>query len=799
MFCKDKKQDKIIDRFEVNAHQGLNDEQVRAHAEQKLINNTKQKTSKSYFRIFFDNIFTFFNMLWLGIFIALMVVKSYENLFFIIVIVSNIFIAIFQEIRSKITVEKLSLVTSPKVTVVRNGEEIEVLSNEIVLDDIIVLASGNQIPADCILLEGLVDVNESLLTGESKAVKKQKDSELLAGSFLTSGKCYARVVKVGNDCYIQSIAKAAKKFKQPNSTLFRDLKRIIRWIGIAIVPIGTLVFCNNYFWAKTVGGGPASSVGNVAESVSATCGSLVGMIPAGMFLLISIALTVGVIKLAEKKTLVQDIYSIEMLARSNILCLDKTGTITDGTMHVKEVIPYNNTSENIINLAISSIFNAQQSQNTTARALIQHFDMDKKWDPTYNIAFSSERKYTATSFKDHGTFAIGAKEYIKAKSTKEIDEAIKLGASQGFRVLVLAHSEKQLIEDKLPTDLKIISIILIEDTIRPDAAKTIKWFKENDVQIKIISGDDPQTVSFIAGRVGVENYDKFINLEGMPLEDVAKIANDYTVFGRVSPEQKHTIIKTLKKNNVVAMTGDGVNDTLALKEADCSIAMADGSEVARNISHLVLLNSNFSSLPKVVEEGRQVVNNVQKSSTLFLMKTILTILLSIFVIAIQTKYPFQPKNMFLLDFFIIGISSFFLALLPNKDLIRGNFIPSVLKKAVPYGLIMFGGIVTVLLLGKFNILDAEETVSLATIVLTAIGLVNLIFLCYPFTWLKACIMTFALIGVVGAAFIMPLFFGITLLTAHVWKLAIILVLGAIVAHLIIMNIKLLIQNKRKRI
>ncbi len=757
-----------IERYQPSVIEGLNNEQVQNRKKQKLVNNTKQKTSKSYLKIFSDNVFTFFNMLWLIIFIALILVESYSNLLFIVVIIFNTGIAIFQEIRSKKTVEKLSLVTAPKIKVIRNGKEIEILSDEIVLDDILVLSIGNQIPADCVLIEGCAEVNESLLTGESKPVKKEKGSSLLAGSFLTSGKCYAQAIKIGKESYIQSLAKAAKKFKQPDSNLFRDLNKIIKWIGIFIVPVGILTFCNIYFWTET---------GNLSYSVAKTCGSLVGMIPAGMFLLISVALTVGVIKLAEKKTLVQNLYSIEMLARSNILCLDKTGTITDGTMTVKEVILYNGKSEEDIKKAISSILSTQDTYNNTSMALIKYFGTEFSYKSTHNVAFSSDRKYTATSFEGNGTYVLGASEYIKAKMSEEISQKIKESAEKGYRVLLLAHSTKHLDEkDKLPNDLDTVALILIEDTIRPDAIETIKWFKENDVQIKIISGDDPKTVSFIAERVGVENAKDFVNLEGMSLEEVKKIADKYTVFGRVSPEQKHAIIQSLKKKNVVAMTGDGVNDTLALKEADCSIAMADGSEVARNISHLVLLNSNFSSLPSVVEEGRRVINNVQSSSTLFLMKTILTILLTLYVLVVRLPYPFEPTQMFLIEFFVIGIPSFFLALLPNKELIRGNFIPYVLKKGLPYGIIIFINVSLVLLLGKFNLLLPSEISTLATMVLTISGFLNLISLCYPYNIYKSLITLLSLVGITLSTAFLASFFGMINITTNVWKLALVLLL-----------------------
>ena len=793
---KNKKVEQIIKRYSPEINSGLSNEQIEERKLNNLVNNTKQKTSKSYARIFIDNIFTYFNVLWLAIFVALLIVGSYENLFFIVVIVLNTAIAIFQEIRSKRTVEKLSLISSPKTKVVRNGEEKEILSDEIVLDDIIVLELGNQIPADCVILSGEVEVNESLLTGESKPVKKGENAELLAGSFLISGKCFARVNKVGNDNYVQTLAKEAKKFKQPNSNLFKDLNKIIKWIGIFIIPIGAIVFCNNYLWAASTFG-KASSVGNVVESISRTCGSLIGMIPSGMFLLVSVALTVGVIKLSEKKTLVQDIYSIEMLARSNVLCLDKTGTITDGTMTVKQLKVYGKKNEKELDNALSSLLSVQPTQNATSRALADYFGIEQVFHSNFNVPFSSERKYTATSFSKEGTYVIGALDYIKASATEKILEDIKKASSEGFRVLAIAHSKNEMNSTTLPQNLEVVGIVLIEDTIRKDAIETIKWFKDNGVQIKIISGDDPQTVSNIAKRVGVENYDKFINLEGVSIEDVKKLANDYTVFGRVSPEQKHAIIKTLKEKNVVAMTGDGVNDTLALKEADCSIAMADGSEVARNISHLVLLNSNFSSLPTVVEEGRRVINNVQNSSTLFFMKTVLAIVLSLLCVVIQVQYPFFPKNMFLLELFAIGIPSFLLALQQNKKQIKGGFVGYVLKHGIPFGLLMCLGVVVSVLLWKFNLISAQENETLSTLIITTTGFINLIAICRPLTRNKCLIILLSFVCLVGAGLIMPWFFGISAITENVWKLGLIVSLFAVLVHVVYANIKFNLNRKRK--
>ena len=723
-----KKRNEYEFRFEPDISYGLSKQQVESRKKAGLVNKTKQNSGKSYFTIFFENICTFFNLIWAVVFIALVAVKAYTDLFFIVVILCNTTIAIVQEIKAKITVEKLSYLTAPKLTVVREGKEEKISVNKLCLDDIIKLSTGNQIPADCIIKEGNIEVNESMLTGESQAIKKGEGDVILAGSFLISGSCYARVDKIGKDSYIQSVAKEAKKFKSPQSNLFKDINALIKYIGIIIIPIGGLMLLNNYFaYGKQF---------NIA--VTKTCGSITGMVPAGMFLLITIALSLAVIKLGKKKTLVQDIYSIEMLARTNALCLDKTGTITDGTMRVCEHINLNIINGVTNEQIISNILQAQKTSNQTSNALIMHYKKQQDFVVTKNIEFSSDRKFTATCFENLGTFAIGAPEFVNVgKLDEETSKLIFEKANQGRRVLMLAYSKEFASEDKLPLNMKPLALVVVEDHIREDAIDTINWFKKNGVEIKIISGDNPFTVANIAKRVGVENADACISLEGLSLEEVEKIACDFTVFGRVKPEQKHALIKALKKNGkIVAMTGDGVNDSLALKEADCSIAMADGSEVARNLSNIVLLDSKFSSLPSVVKEGRQVINNVQQSSTLFLMKTVFTILLSLIAIITNSPYPFSPNQLILLETLVIGLPSVILAIQPNDNLITGNFSTQVLKKALPNGLLMLFNVVIVIALNNFGVLKLTEYSSLSTLVLIGTGFINLFYLCMPFTLIR---------------------------------------------------------------
>ena len=761
--CNLKKQKQVafkkIERWSVKAECGLSTEQVQQRKNENLVNKVSGKNSKSYLNIICSNTFTFFNLIWAIIIFAYIYVGSFNNLLFSLVIVANTLIAIIQECKAKRTVDKLSLVTAPKIQVVRDGTILKVDARELVLDDVFILESGNQIPADAILLDGQVEVNESLLTGESNPIKKTVGDVLLAGSFLVSGACHARVEKVADESYIQSIAKEAKKFKSPNSNLFRDLNKIIKYIGIAIIPMAVILYINN-----------ASTSPDFATTIVKTCGALTGMVPAGMFLLVTIALAVGVIKLSTKKTLVQDLYSIEMLARTDVLCLDKTGTITDGTMQVTgfEVL------ENVENLEdyIESHLIIQNTNNSTGQALTKFFGSEKNFEASAVVNFSSARKFSATTFNGFGTLMVGAPEFVCSNLSDDINKKIESLIIDSKRVLLVAkvpesQSDGENIENwkNFSTPLAIIAI---EDQIRPDAIETIKWFRENGVKIKIISGDNPITVSAIAKRVGLEDFEKCVSLDGLSLPEVAALAENFAIFGRVSPEQKHHLVKTLKeKGYVVGMTGDGVNDTLALKEADCSIAMADGSDVARSISNLVLMDSKFSSLPAVVREGRQVINNIQKSSTLFLMKTFFTFLFSLFVIFIHATYPFESVSLILLEVFVIGIPSFILALEPNERKIEGQFISTVLKKAVPSALVIFINVAIVMLLGQFDILTPDETNTLAILVLTMSGFLNLVRICFPLSLLRIGVFMFSIIMIVFCILIMPSFFKIGALTSTV--------------------------------
>lgn len=748
---------RVIERYFPNTKDGLNETQIAERQVSGLVNNTKITNSRSYLSIITKNLFTFFNLLWAIIAIALICVGSYGDLIFVFVIIANTAIAIIQEIRAKITVEKLSIVTTPHIKTIRNGKTIEIPSDQLVLDDIIILSNGSQIPADCVIMEGKVEVNESLLTGESNAIERSEGMPLLSGSFLVSGTCVARVDKIGKDNYVSQMAARAKEFKAPASNLFKDLNRLIKYIGIALVPIGVLTFLKEYMVADST----------LKEQITNTSGALTSMIPAGMFLLVTMGLAVGVVKLARKKTLVKDLYSIEMLARTNVLCLDKTGTITDGSMKVVDFVNFGKQRKSTVQKLLSNVLNVQKSLNATSNAMIKEFGRTSELKALNIQEFSTERKYSLTQLSNKKCYFLGATTRIGCKLTAEQKNFINEQQNKGLRVLAFAQSDKAFSKDLSGKDSTLLAFIVLEETIRTDAIETIQWFKDNGVAIKIISGDDPATVSKIAQRVGVENSDKFVSLENFSIKEVEQMADQFTVFGRVTPEQKYTIIKALKnKGNVVAMTGDGVNDTLALKEADCSIAMADGSEVARSISKLVLLESNFSSLPSVVKEGRQVINNVQSSSALFLMKTFFSIVLTVLTLIMASPYPFTPKNMLLLEAFVIGIPSFILTFIPNSDPINGNFIPQVMKRALPRSLLMLINIIIVMslympLIAGNDPLILQEYKTLCILILTYTGFLNLFSLCCQKNLIKifTIIISFTLITVAIAIF--PQFFQIS--------------------------------------
>lgn len=745
-----------VKRVRTDASTGLTDDQVQERILKGQTNHTPNRNVKTYKRIFFENTVTFFNILCLAVAISLICVGAWSNCLFMAIIIINTAIGIIQEIRAKKTIEKLSLLTAPAVKVVRSGIEQTITTDEVVIDDIVVLSNGKQVVADCSIVEGSVEVNESMLTGESLPIKKKVGDTLLAGSFIVSGNCKCRVEKVGSNNYIQQLSAKAKQYKRPQSELFNSLKGIIKVIGIIIIPIAILMILNNY-----------SSTNSITKTVTQTAGSIIGMIPSGMFLLCSVTLTVSVIKLSRRQALVQDLYCVEMLARVNVLCLDKTGTITDGTMKVYNCIQLSNTNYTLKRI-MGSMLSALGDNNQTSQALINYFGYNKELKPVVTLPFSSTRKLSAVSFENAGTYIMGAPEFVIPNNPDEkINNLVEQYSKDGYRVLLVAYSSSNIIKDNPPSNRTPVALLILEDRIRDDAVSTIAWFKNNDVKVKIISGDNPLTVAEIAKRVGVENTESFINLEGLNEKQVIAAANKYTVFGRVTPEQKAILIKAIKADgNTVAMTGDGVNDILALKEADCSIAMASGSEAVRSVSHMVLLNSDFGSMPATVLEGRRVINNVQKSSSLFFMKTIFTIVFSIICLILRTPYPLSTVQMLLMETFVIGIPSFFLAFLPNDKRISGKFIYNLIRNALPGAITLILNVSSIYLFIYLTTGDISSTTQLEIIstmcalTLTFTGLGLLIRLCKPWTVLTGLLfgtmLTLCVLGIV----LLPRFFNL---------------------------------------
>ena len=715
-------------RYETLPSVGLAAEQVAERRSDGLVNKVERTVGKSYAAIFLGNIFTFFNMLGLFIMVLMFALGSFDNLFFSVVILANTFIGIIQEIKAKKSIEKLSIMSAPTANVVRGGVESEIAVSDLVLDDIVRLEAGKQIAADSVVLEGEIEVNEALLTGESVPVKKRTGDALLSGSFVVSGSCRARVDHIGSDNYVEKLSAKAKKYQKPNSQLMRSINAIIKVLAIIIFPLGIGTYFVSY-----------ADLGNVAEALTKAAGSMIGMIPSGMVLLTSVALAVSVIKLARNNALVQDLYCIEMLARVNVLCLDKTGTITDGTMSVEEVEMLADVKN--FGALMANCLAATGDANQSALAMAQRFGKESTFSVKAVIPFSSARKYSAASFDGVGTIAVGAPGFV-CKPTDATAVKIEKYAARGKRVMLAAVSDGYITDDRLP-EMKEAAIIVVEDTVREDAVEIINWFKQNDVAVRVISGDNPLTVSVIAGKVGIENAEKYVSLEGMSDAEVIAAAGEYTVFGRVNPDQKALLIKTIKANgNTVAMTGDGVNDILAMKEADCAVAIAAGSEAARSVAHLVLMDSKFSSMPKVVREGRQVVNNIQNSSSLFLMKTTMTVFTTILMLILGQMYPFEPKNLYIIEFVVIGIPSFVLALRPNSARITGRFISNTLLKTIPSGLSLSLSVLIVYIYSTVNgIPTAGETdvialfVTMAAMAMTLSGAVALAVMCFPYTWI----------------------------------------------------------------
>ena len=749
-----KRHPSTLNRYEPDPNIGLTNDIVEDRIIDEYTNVSIKKKTKSVPKIIFTNIVSFFNIMMFLIAAALIAVGAYQDLIFLIIITCNILIGIIQEIKAKNMIDSLSLMSAPTAIVIRDGNETEIPTDEVVLDDIMVLETGAQICADSIVVEGSLEVNESLLTGESDAVIKQPGDKLYSGSYVVSGKCKARVDSVGKDNYIEKLSSQVRSYKKPKSDLLKSLSLIIKVMAVPVIVLGGSLFFIMYYRS-------ADYSGDIVNCIRKTAGAMVGMIPSGLFLMSSIALMVGVIRLGQRNVLVQELYCIEMLARVNCICLDKTGTITDGTMVVKNVIDYNTINGLATRNIVSAMLNALPDRNLTSQALKAKFGLGKRMKHIAAIPFSSQRKLQAVTFDKYGTYILGAPEFILKEEFARYKKDVDKYANLGYRVLCLAHNEGQIIDNNLPEGENIvISMILIEDTIRPDAINTIRYFKESGVEVRVISGDNPITVSKIAQRAGIVNAHKYISLDGMSDNDVMRAALRYTVFGRVSPKQKQILIKTLKSSGrTVAMTGDGVNDILALREADCSIAIASGSAAARNCSHLVLLDSNFDSMPYVVSEGRRVINNVTKVSSLFLTKTIFSLFLAIQAVIIGT-YPISTNQLFMIDTLAIGLPSLLLVNEPNNNPVKGRFLYNVIREALPGALTILLLSIIVFSLSSAMYLDSITRNTIIIVAATHTCLMVLFKACRPFNTMRKILCTVCYSLFLFGILILPRFFEI---------------------------------------
>lgn len=635
---------------------------------------------------------------------------------FMIIVIINTAISTIQEIHSKRVIDKLSIIAESKAKVIRDGKKEEIHINDIVLDDILELNTGNQISTDSIILDGKVQVNESYITGEPDSILKKVGDTLLSGSYIVSGKCIAKVEHIGEENYTAKISSGAKYVKKINSEIMISLRKIIRVLAFAIIPIGiTLFYTQLHIQALSL-----------QDAVVKTVAAVIGMIPEGLVLLTSTVLAVSVIRLSKSKVLVQELYCIETLARVDTLCLDKTGTLTEGIMEVKDFIPLSKSKDEMFNI-LSNIAISSDDENSTIEAIRAYFNnTSKAFTVNQKIAFSSDTKWSGINFKEEGSYVIGAPEFVLKNDFKSYKDKIDK-YSKDYRVLILAHSNDTFKNNKLPDNLNVIGIVLISDKIRKEASNTLKYFKEQGVDIKIISGDNPLTVSKIAKQVGIDEYDNYIDMSTLKSDDEIKnIATKYTIFGRVTPTQKEELIKSLKSNGkTVAMTGDGVNDILALKAADCSIAMANGSDATKNVSQLILLDSNFASMPKVVYEGRRTINNIERSASLFLVKTIYSTILALMFLFMQETYPFIPIQLTLISTVTIGIPSFILALEPNKERVKGNFLKNVISKSLPAGITVAISIFIISILNQNGYIPDEQYSSLSVIATGICGIILL--------------------------------------------------------------------------
>ncbi|MCM1506807.1 MAG: HAD-IC family P-type ATPase [Ruminococcus flavefaciens] len=741
-------------RINAPADRGLTPEQVSQRIADGYDNKPVESPSKSTKEIISENVFTYFNFIFFILACLLVFVGSYRDMTFIPIIIANTLIGIFQELRSKKTLDKLTMLNAPVTTVIRDGKEMTVQSQSLVLDDIAVFRAGNQISADAIILDGSVSVNESLLTGEADEIIKSAGDTLMSGSFVVSGACRARLEKVGSDSYISQLTLQAKRSRKgEQSEMIRSLNRIVKIAGIIIIPIGVFMFYQQYFINDIP----------MKDSIEAMVAAVIGMVPEGLFLIASTTLAISAMRLAMGKVLVHDMKCIETLARVDVLCVDKTGTITENSMSVNKVIPLTNEiSEGELHGLLSDFSASQDSDNETMASLKNYFSTPSGRKAVGRTGFSSKYKYSSVTFES-GSYVIGAPDFIIKEITPQHRQIIDENSRKGHRVLVFGRYGGVPDGKELKDDFKPICFILISNPIRENAPETFKFFAEQGVEIKVISGDNPVTVSEVAKQAGIENAKNYIDASTLTNDNaIYDAVQRYTVFGRVTPDQKRKFVKALKlQGRTVAMTGDGVNDVLALKDADCSVAMASGSEAAAQVSQLVLLESDFSKMPDVVMEGRRVVNNLERSGSLFLVKNIFSLIMSILTICFGITYPLKPSQISLISLFTIGIPALVLSQMPNQDMIRGKFMTNILLKAFPAGITDTIIVAAMVFFGNAYNVDQADIATASTILLCIVGLMILFEISRPMNVYKMTLWIFCIFGLAFCMVFVSDLFGIS--------------------------------------
>lgn len=782
---------KPVARIETAADTGLTQAQVKERMEKGWSNAPVDSPSKTTKEIITSNVFTYFNLIFIVIAVLLIMVGAFRDLTFLPVIICNTLIGIIQEIRSKKVLDNLSVLNAPKATVVRDGKFQTIPAEQAVLDDVVKFQAGNQICADASVIDGEVQVNESLLTGESDEITKKPGDTLMSGSFVVSGSCLGRLEQVGADSYISKLTLEAKATKEgEQSEMIRSLNKLVQVVGFLIIPIGIVLFVQQYLLGDS----------SIKTSMQAMVAAIIGMIPEGLYLLASVALVVSVMRLAQKKVLVHDMKCIETLARVNVLCVDKTGTITENTMKVHDVVslePYEKEELPPLKELLGDFAHAMSKDNITMAAMQEYFTQGSGQVATSVTSFSSAFKYSSATFSTV-SYVLGAPEFVLRNDYETYKETIESFGSEGYRVLVFGRYEgtpdgKALTESVIPYGL-----VLLANPIRKEAWETFQYFADQGVDIKVISGDNPVTVSKVASQAGIANADNYIDASQLKTpDDIKRAVLKYTVFGRVTPDQKRQFVRALKEaGKTVAMTGDGVNDVLALKDADCSIAMASGSDAAAQASQLVLLESNFSCMPSVVLEGRRVVNNIERSASLFLVKNIFSFLLSLFSMAFMITYPLEPSQISMVAMFTIGIPAFLLAMEPNKKMIEGHFLTNVLLKALPAGLtdVLIVGFLTIF--GQTFGLSNEEISTAATLLLAIVGLMILFKISKPMNVFRWIVWGGMVAGLLFCVIFLKDLFGIGVMTR---KCCMTLIIFAIATEPLLRYISQIVARARKRV